>query len=119
MNKTLVIGLILFIVIIAGVLSFQLTRPISSNGPEIKLTTDKVITDHETINLIVVDNISPKGNNLTKIIIDEDDPNIMDESWKFAYYVCNEDEYSGWIYYYSGGDKAKPTLYGPYGWCLI
>lgn len=121
MNKKIIIGITICVVVLLAILSFMVLKTESSTSPngEIKLTEDKLITDQEIINKIVRDKISPKGNNLTEMVLDSDDPNIMDEPWKMAYYVCTENEHSGWIYEYTGGGPSPAKLYGPYGWCLI
>ena len=119
-NKTKILATLivvcLIIIAICLILHIKFTH---RTVVELELTEDKLITNQTLIDLIVNKQISPLGNNLTKMILDEDDPEIMDEPWKYAYYVCNNNEHVGWIYYYAGGDLSKGGLYGPYSWCLI
>ena len=93
------------------------------SGPE--LTQDKLITNQTLIDLIVKNNISPLGNNLSLLVLDEAESNIADDSWRKAYYVCdfnkinkNLTEHSGWIQDYNG-KTGEIKLYGPYDWCLV
>jgi hypothetical protein len=120
MKKYLFPTVTLLILIMIGVFLYILFKPRYMMSPApLKLTQEKIISDPILIESIVVKKISPLGNKLDKIWIDEDDPDIMDEPWRAAFYVCRPGEHSGWILDYSGGDKAKPTLYGPFSWCLI
>ena len=115
-NKTL-IYLIIAILVVVGFIIF-LNYPFIYSPEKIVLSEDKLITNSTFINQIVNERISPNGNSLEKIIIDEDNPEMTDESWRFAYFVCNEEESIGWVYDYNGKTE-KTGLYGPYGWCLI
>lgn len=53
---------------------------------------------------------SPNTNELLiKIVIDPDDPNMMDEPWRYAYYSESED-----IFWISDMPGFSPQWYGPY-----
>jgi len=91
----------------------------SNNHRNIEFTKNKLITNETLINMIFNDMKSPKGNNLTKVVIQENDPNIMDDEGKIGYYVCANGENQGWVYYSGGEGLIKPGLYGPYAWCSI
>ena len=117
LNKKILWGFVLLIVVIGAF--FWIYWRYSNIGflPEdLVLSEDKLITDQTIINLIVNDLKSPSGNNLTKIILDESAQTIIDGPEKIAYYVCNNGEHRGWIYYNNG---KYFSLYGPYGWCLV
>ena len=115
------VTIVFFVLIIALSLYIFLSSKYNRGSlkqPSPELTPDKIISDLSVIDLIITKQRSPKGNALTKMVIDSDDPNIMDEPWSYAYYTCSENEHSGWIHDYRGGDKEKPALYGPYEWCF-
>ena len=114
-----IITVVLVVVIALGLYIFINSKNRGSLDPGPKLTSDKIISDPVIVNSIIQKKISPKGNPLSKVVLDEDDPNILDESWRYAYYACFQGEHSGWIYDYPGGDVQRPTLYGPFEWCLI
>jgi len=121
MKKGVIIGLIVIGLLLVIFLIFMiiLSEDTGKYVHEIKFTEDKLITNQTIINMIVDDMKSPNGNNLTKLVIHEIDPNIMDDGGKIGYYVCVNGEHRGWIYYSGGEGLIKPGLYGPYEWCYI
>lgn len=123
MNKIKLVLVLIGSLLVLG-LAFYAYNAYSNSPPNIyspayELTEDKLITNQTMIDMIVNDLRSPLGNNLTKVVIDEDDPQIMDESWKIGYYVCDKGENKAWIYYSAGESPLRTGLYGPYEWCLI
>ena len=121
MKKKLAFGILVLLIIgvIGAVAITVMVDKSSFDHPEPELTEENLIDNPEMYDLIVNQRISPNGNNLTRMVLDEDDPNIMDEPWKFAFYVCTEEEHQAWILYYSGGGSSEPKLYGPFDWCFI
>jgi hypothetical protein len=119
-NKNIL--LIILTLVILALLAFGLfclfnPKPVPYYPME--FTADKLVTNQTFINMIINDLKSPLGNNLTKIPIDEDDPRLTVEPWKYAYFICNAEEHIGWIYVSEERAEIKSGLYGPYGWCLI
>lgn len=117
--KSKIIFWLVGIGVLIALLVFSLYFKMNPNpNPELKLTEDKLITNQTLIDLIVKNRISPLGNNLTEMVLQDDyaKRGIVDGDYKVAYYVCTNNEYSGWILY--NKDKSS-KLYGPYGWCLI
>lgn len=51
------------------------------------------------------------GSILDRIVIDPDDPRMIDEGWRFAYYCSNEDIF--WVMDFPGG-MALAQWYGPF-----
>jgi len=117
-KKTLIwsIVAILVLIVVAFGVYFSINAP-SPKIPGTKFTEDKLITNQTLIDLVVNKHISPLGNNLTKYIVDSDDPEIMDDGWRISYFVCGNNEKAGWIYYSCGECSIKTGLYGPYEWC--
>ena len=51
------------------------------------------------------------GSQLEGIVIDPDDPQMIDEAWRFAYYCRQEDIF--WVCNFPGG-ISSPRWYGPF-----
>ncbi len=111
----IIIAIVLVALLALGVFYKMSFRPIDG----LKLTEDKLITNQTLMDLIIINHTSPLGNNLTTILLDKEARTLMDGPQKIGYYVCTENEHSGWILFHDKYSKSKPSLYGPYGWCYV
>lgn len=117
-----IIGMIILIALLALGLYYKFTPRLDY---DLKLTEDKLIINQTLIDMIVINNTSPLGNNLTEmnLVALEEDIIAGDEKVlvsKNAYYTCTQNEHNGWIYLiYSDSGEAVSKLYGPYSWCNI
>ncbi len=118
MNKQTKIITLIVVLVVIGVALYFVFYKISAPFPQIKLTSDKLITNQTIIDLILLNQTSPNGNLLTELVLQDDFKvrGIFDGVYKVAYFTCSNNEHQGWIYYSHGGISK---LYGPYAWCLI